>query len=214
MNRMPAINLPRLCLVTPPLADAASFAPALEAALAAGDVASLILNLAGRDPAADQQAAALLVPIAQRLGAAVLVRNDTRLAGRSGADGVHIDTGLAELRAAIHLRPQKIVGAAGATSRHEAMALGEADPDYLFFGRLDGDTAAATHSWSLELAGWWASLFEIPAILMAGNDIASVAEAAAAGVEFVALRNAIWQHPDGPAAAIAEAGRLMAGVPA
>ncbi len=36
---------PRLYLITPPLAEAAAFAPLLEAALAAGDIACVLLRL-------------------------------------------------------------------------------------------------------------------------------------------------------------------------
>ena len=80
------------------------------------------------------------MPRAQARGVAALVQNDTRIAGRVRADGVHIDTGLADLAAAVEkLRPKLIVGAGGLRSRHEAMTAGEANPDYLFFGRLDGD---------------------------------------------------------------------------
>jgi thiamine-phosphate pyrophosphorylase len=40
---------PRLYLVTPSLDDTAAFAPALDAALAAGDVAAVLLRLADAD---------------------------------------------------------------------------------------------------------------------------------------------------------------------
>lgn len=208
MPESPAV--PRLCLITPPRPTLDRFVPQLEAALAAGDVASLIVAGEGPDPAAVERAAEVLTPIGQRAGAAVLIRNDTRIMGRAKADGVHVDTGLADLReTARRLQPKLIVGAGGAASRHEAMTLGEAEPDYLFFGRLDGDGQPGAHPRALELAAWWTPLFQIPAILMAGAAVESVREAVAAGVEFVALRRAVWEHPDGPAAAVALATRLL-----
>lgn len=204
-------TIPRLCLITPPQPAPDRFAPALEAALAAGDVASLIIASEGQSPAALERIAEVLTPIGQRAGAAVLVLNDTRIMGRAKADGVHIDTGPADLRAAVgRLSPKYIVGAGGANSRHEAMTLGEAEPDYIFFGRLDGDGQPGVHARALELAAWWAPLFQIPAILMAGSSIDSVREAAGSGTEFVALRRAVWDHPEGPAAAVAAATRLLA----
>ena len=93
------------------------------------------------------------------------------------------------------------------------MSAGEADPDYVFFGKLDGDTDDAIYPKALDLAAWWAELFEIPAIVMGGLALASVAEARNAGVEFVAIRRAVWEHPEGAAAAIAEAGRILAAPP-
>ncbi|MBB5752618.1 thiamine phosphate synthase [Prosthecomicrobium pneumaticum] len=201
----------RLVLVTPPRADLDAFLPALDAALGAGDVASLIVAPDLAAPADLQAAAARIVPIAQRHGAAVILPDDTRLVGRTGADGVQIGSGLADLKLAIEsLRPERIVGAAGITTRHQAMEIGEADPDYLFFGRLDGDTGPAIHPKSFDLAAWWSALFEIPAIVMGGATIGSVAEAVEARIEFVALRRAVWEHAEGPAAAVAEAIRTIA----
>jgi thiamine-phosphate pyrophosphorylase len=203
----------RLCLVTPADADPAAFAAKLAEALAAGDVASLIITANSADPTALERAAAAYVPIAQARGAAALVHNDTRIAGRSRADGVHVDAGAAELADAVEaFRPSRLVGAGGATTRHEAMALGEADPDYLFFGRLDGDTDRAIFPKALALAAWWSEIFVVPAIVMGGSALESVSEAAAAGIEFVALGRAVFDDPRGPAAAVAEANRRLAGL--
>jgi len=54
-------------------------------------------------------------------------------------------------------------------------------------------------------------MFVIPAIVMGGNSLASVSQAADAGIEFVALCRAVFDHPD-PAAAVAEANRLLSAV--
>ncbi len=211
---MSPVPPPRLCLITPPLAAPEAFAPALEAALAAGDVASLIVVAVGAGPAVMERVAGALTPLAQRRGVAVLIHNDTRIAGHVRADGVHVDSGAEDLRDTVRrLRPERIVGAGALASRHDAMTAGEADPDYVFFGRLDGDDTAAAHPKALELAAWWAPLFRIPAMLMAGNAVDSVREAVVAGVEFVALGRAVWEHPDGPAAAVAAANRLLAETP-
>jgi thiamine-phosphate pyrophosphorylase len=199
----------RLCLATPPTLDASRFAGALKSALLAGDVATLFIN-AGDSDDERQRIAEALVPIAQSAGAAALVVNDTRLLGRVNADGIHIDTGLADLNAALdRYRGKKIVGAGGIRSRHEAMERGEREPDYLFFGRLDGDTGEGIFPKAFDLASWWSGLFEIPAIVMGGRALESVVAAAEAGIEFVALRSAVWDHPDGPAKAVAEANRLL-----
>ncbi len=202
---------PRLILITPTSWPAGKGVAWLEAALSAGDVASLIVTADSPDPAVLEARARRVVVPAQRRDVAVLVHHDSRIAGHVSADGVHIDTGLADLQdAASRLRPQRIVGAGGVGSRHDAMAVGEADPDYIFFGRLDGDSTPEPHPAALDLAAWWAPLFRIPAVLMAGSALDSVVAAAATGVEFVALRNAVWDHPDGPAVAVAEANRLLA----
>lgn len=201
----------RLCLVTPETIDLAGFRPLLDAALAGGDVACLIITGPSESL---QEIAEALVPLAQSRNVAAVVHNDTRIAGRARADGVHIDTGPADLRIAIDtFRPAKIVGAGGLHSRHDAMLAGEANLDYLFFGRLDGDTGESIFPKALDLASWWSSVFLIPAMVMGGRTIASVSEAAEAGIEFVALRHAVWSNAAGPGEAVAAANRLLARAP-
>jgi thiamine-phosphate pyrophosphorylase len=203
----------RLCLVTPPSSDPTVFERTLGDALAGGDVASLIITGGPGDPAALQRLAEACVPVARMRGVASFIHNDTRIAGRTGADGVHVDTGVADLSAAVTaLRPKRMVGAGGAFSRHDAMAVGEADPDYVFFGRLDGDSDAAIFPKTLDLAEWWAAVTVIPGIVMGGRELRSVVVAAEAGIEFVALSRAVWEHPGGPGAAVAEASALLAAV--
>lgn len=201
----------RLCLSTPLGVEAAGFAPKLADALAGGDVASLII---AAEPAKLQPLAEALVPIAQARGVAALIQNDTRIAGWTRADGVHVDGSEADLAMAITARRsgKMMVGAANLRSRHDAMVAGELEPDYVFFGRLDGDTGDAIFDKALDLAAWWASIAVIPTVVMGGRSIASVTEAAEAGIEFVTLGRAVWDHPGGPDAAVAEANRLLAGV--
>jgi thiamine-phosphate pyrophosphorylase len=45
---------------------------------------------------------------------------------------------------------------------------------------------------------------------MGGRSLVSVDEAADRGVDFVALAAAIWDHPQGPAAAVAAANQRLA----
>jgi thiamine-phosphate pyrophosphorylase len=201
----------RLCLVTPPDYDPAAFAPRLADALAGGDVASLIIAAPGGNPEALQTAAEALVPIAAARGVAAVVHNDVRVAHRTKADGVHIDSGMADLGAATDaFKGRGIVGAGGLASRHDALEAGEREPDYVFFGRLDGDREDSIHSNALDLAGWWASVAVIPAIVMGGRTLVSVDEAADRGIDFVALAAAVWDHPQGAAAAVATANQRLA----
>ncbi len=117
----------RLVLVTPPVYDAAAFAPRLADALAGGDVASLIVT---GDATNLQRNAEALVPIAADRGVASLILNDTRVASRTGADGVDVETGLGDVQAALEsFRKKNIVGAGHIPSRHDAMELAEAEHD-------------------------------------------------------------------------------------
>jgi thiamine-phosphate pyrophosphorylase len=204
----------RLYLVTPRDLDIATFPDLLDRTLAAGEVASLLIAVDGGSDMTRQRIAEILTPVGQKHGAAVLVRNDTRAAGRSKADGVHVDTGKADLDAALDtFHPASIVGVGNLATRHEAMEAGETQVDYVFFGDLDRPEFEGGNPRARELAEWWVPLFEPPVVLLAGNDLASLDAAAATGAEFVALRDAVWSHPEGPAAAVAEATRRLAAVP-
>jgi thiamine-phosphate pyrophosphorylase len=192
----------RLYLVTPPTLDADTFPARLAEALSGGSIAAVLLA-----PHADlrtlEPTLAPLVPMIQEAGAAALVANDTRLAGRLHADGVHIGTGIGDVRlAAESFRGKRIVGAGNINSRHTAMEAGEAGVDYVLFGRPHGDTHDAPHPKALELAEWWSEVMQVPAVMMAGHSIESVTEAAATGAAFVAVHDAIWAHEAGPAEAV------------
>lgn len=196
----------RLVLVAP-IFGADPVSPArLESALAGGDVAAVIIDAGEGEPETVQPLAAPLVEVAQAAGAAALLRGDSRAAGRIRADGLHVDTDREAIASALNrLRPKGIVGAGGAVTRHAAMELGELDPDYVFFGRLDRPDTDAAEPAALSLATWWAELFEVPAVALIGLDLAEAEDLAAAGVEFVALRDGVWRHPEGAAAAVAQA---------
>lgn len=192
----------RLFLVTPRQVELDAFAPLLANALAAGDVAAVLIA-AGDQEQEVEAIAARLVPVIQEAGAAALVADHTRVAGRVRADGVQIGGGLGDLRAAVEsFRPKRIVGAGNLHSRHTAMEAGEIGADYVFFGRPHGDTHDAPHPKALDLAEWWSDLMEIPAVIMAGRSLAHIGEAAATGADFVALNHAVWAHPQGPAEAV------------
>ena len=142
-----------------------------------------------------QRAIAPLVPVAQALGVAVVVDRETRVAGRVGADGLQIGPDLAllsDLRGSERRGGPSIVGVAGVRSRHLALELGEMQPDYLFFGRPGDDRRPEPHPKNLALAEWWASMVEIPCIVLGGSEPESVIAAAATGAEFVALERAVF----------------------
>jgi thiamine-phosphate pyrophosphorylase len=196
----------RLFLVAPPRIDAEFFAPLLKEALAAADVAAVLLAIGD----APEELLQPLVCIAQEAGAAALVADDTRLAGHVKADGVHISGGLEDIRFALEsFKPSRIVGAGNIHSRHAALEIGELTVDYLFFGRPHGDTHDAPHPKALELAEWWTEMTEVPAVIMAGRSIDSVREAAATGAEFVALHGAVWSHVRGPGEAVKLAAAML-----
>jgi thiamine-phosphate pyrophosphorylase len=209
MNDTTPPNRCRVVLIAPSRQNAATFAPRLAEAAAGGDIASLILPSSG-DEAAFQEFAAPVVRIAQEAGIAAIVADDTRIAGRVGADGVHLQAGKEELRQAVERWQGKmIVGAGGATTRDEALELGEMQPDYVFFGRFGFDNKPEPHRRNLSLGAWWADVVEIPCIVLGGSELASVETVAATGVEFVALSSAVFGEGADPRQAVREANAIL-----
>ena len=168
-------------------------------AVAGGDVASLILPQADLDEVAFQRLAERVVPMMQERGIAVMIAGDRRIAARVKADGVHVDAGKAELIELVErLGPKMMIGAGGAKSRHDALELGEARPDYVFFGRIGYDNQPDAHPRNIALGRWWAEIVEIPCVVLAGSQLASVSQVAATGAEFVALSAAVFSQESDP----------------
>ena len=204
----------RLYLFTPPLreGDLGAFAPALGAALAAGDVACVLARIASGAEGEAKKIVARLIDVVAQGGAALLVDNDPRLAARTGADGAHIsESGAALADALASLKPERIVGAGFLRTRDDAMNAGEAGADYVMFGepRRDGFTPPADQT--VERVAWWAEIFEPPCVGYAAS-LDHIAPLVEAGADFVALADAIWSAP-APVEAIAKARAILARQP-
>ena len=138
-----------------------------------------------------------LVKTAQNKGVAAIITDYTRILGRVGADGFQLGQDIDALREAIQkYTPKIMVGAANVKSRHNALMIGELQPDYVMFGKPGGDTRPEPHPKNLDLGNWWASMVEIPAIVLGGNHIRSVVDVANTGAEFVALGAAIFSSQE------------------
>lgn len=201
-------STPNRCRLVLTASDAEIAADRVVEALAGGDVASLILVQRGED-AAFQSYAEAIVPAAQARGVAVIIAGDTRIAGRVGADGIHLDASKSAVDEAVRRHAGRlIVGAGGAKTRHDALELGEAQPDYLLFGRFGYDRDPEPHPRNLDMAEWWAGIVNIPCIVQAGSAMESVAACAATGAEFVAVSTAVFGATD-PRGAVAAANALL-----
>ena len=199
---------PRLYLVTPPIKDALAFARALAPALGAADAAAVLLRLAPGDEPELLGRIKVIAPIAERAGAALVLDGNVDLVGRSGADGAHL-TGIHALQGAIRrLKPDRIAGAGGMTTRHDAMLAAEADADYVLFGEPDLNGERPSLSAIEGRVSWWAEVFQPPCVAYA-TSLEEVAALAAAGADFVALADFVWNDPRGPAAAIADASQRL-----
>jgi len=165
--------------------------------LGTGKFASVILYDSRDDENYFQKQAEQFVPTIQNYGVAALIAGDTRIAGRVKADGVHFEGSVDDLKTAMEQRQHDFIfGFGNFRDRHTAMAAGELQPDYLFFGKLGADKNANAHQRNLNLAKWWSELIEIPAIIQAGAALSSIADARATDSEFIAVENLIFDSHD------------------
>ena len=204
---------PRLYLLTPPVSDPSGIKDALAAALGAADVAAVLLRLAAADDRTQINRIKTLAPTIQDTGAALLIDGHAEIVAHAGADGAHL-TGLADFQAALAtLKPARIAGCSGLASRHDAMVAAEAGTDYVMFGEPDADDARPSFEAIVERVAWWAEVFEIPCVAYAAA-LDEIEPLAAAGADFIAVGDCIFSDARGPAAAIADAVRHLAGAEA
>jgi thiamine-phosphate pyrophosphorylase len=183
------LNRCRLVLVAEPAIPVTTLGKALKG----GDVASVILYRGAANEKDFQTWCETVTPVIQSAGAAALVADSTQVAARAKADGVHMSGSIAVLKDAVEkLTPRLIVGAGTNGTRDDALEKGELRPDYMFFGKLDGDTHPQAHPKNIEMGEWWAAVIELPCIVMGGYDIESVGAIAATGSEFAALSAAVF----------------------
>ena len=199
----------RLYLITPPQIDSQEFAPLLDEALAAGDVASLQLRLKDDAnhpaPQAEIEAAVhALMPIAHHHDVAFILNDDPALAAKLDCDGVHIgqdDVAYAAARAV--LGDDKIIGVTCHDSKHLAMEAGEAGADYVAFGAFyETQTKQAKTQADPDILSFWQQFVELPCVAIGGITPENAAPLVAAGADFIAASGSIWGHGEGAAASV------------
>ncbi len=198
--KQPTTEPARLMLVTPPLGEAGDWPQKLAGACELAGASVLLLRLApGDERGLVNLVKAICAPV-QAVGTAVIVAAEPLVAVRGGADGVHVEGGLAAIRAAREALPEgRSLGAGHLRSRHDAMDAGEAGVDYVMFGEPRPDGSVPPASAVIERAGWWAEIFQIPCVAWAAEPD-MVGPLAATGAEFVALGEWLWQEGDVTAA--------------
>jgi len=200
---------PRLYLITPPqIEDVPAFVDKFRAAAQGGDVASLQIRLKKGediDLAATREVAQAVKRICTVEHIALIINDSPPLARALQADGVHLgmdDMDIAEAREL--LGPDIIIGATCKNSKHHAMIAGEAGADYVAFGAFHAtQTKADTTPADPEILTWCQMFLTLPCVAIGGVSLSNAAPLLAAGADFLAVSSGVWDHKDGPAAAVA-----------
>lgn len=208
----------RLYLITPPeIPELKEYEAALEAALKAGDVACLQLRLKSKDGARAPDdvvlgAARRLLPICRAHDVSLLINDRPDLAKAVGADGVHIgqnDASISDARALLGAGAS--IGVTCHNSKDLAIAAAEAGADYVAFGAFfSTQTKAAPKKAQPEILSWWSFATTVPCVAIGGITPTNCAVLVAAGADFIAVSSAVWNNPEGPAAAVAAFGAAIA----
>ena len=200
--------VPRLYLTTPPIAEASAISAQLASALEAGDVAAVLLRLIEVDDRTLINCAKAIAPPVQSRGCALLLESRTDLVARAGADGAHLAGVEAFTDAIGQLKPERIAGAGGLATRHDAMLVAERGADYVMFGEPDPADKRPAFPAIEERVRWWAEVFEIPCVGYAAT-LEEIAPLVAAGADFVAVGDFVWKDALAMAATIREANRCL-----
>ncbi len=200
---VPPRPVPRLYLATPLVDDPSMLIAGLAGLLAQANIAAVLVRLGPAEPRTMISRVKALAAAVQPSGAALLLDGHVDLVARSGADGAHL-TGIEAMQEALpRLKPDRIAGVGGLSTRHDSMTAGEAGADYVLFGEPDANGRRPSIEAIAERLQWWAELFEPPCVGFAASR-EDAGEFAAAGADFVLVGDVIWVDPRGAAAALAD----------
>lgn len=195
-----------------PLDVAGDFPQRLEAALSAGPVAAFQFRVKGIE---SHEAAELAVPLQEICAAhdvAFIVNDSISLTKRLKADGVHLGQGDGDVREAREeLGKDAQIGVTCHNSRHLAMEAAEQGADYVAFGAFfPTTTKEVEHIADLDTLGKWSMVTEVPCVAIGGITPENAKPLVEAGADFLAVSSAVWNHPQGPAAAVKAFNALLA----
>ncbi|MBR9834974.1 MAG: thiamine phosphate synthase [Alphaproteobacteria bacterium] len=204
-----------LYLITPPrVDDVAGFVALFEAAIAGGPVASLQVRLKDGDQIdahATRELAQAIQPLCQKHEIALIINDSPQLCRALQADGVHLGGDDMDIKSARALvGPDVIIGATCKASRHNAMIAGEDGADYVAFGAFyPTETKANTTPAEPDILTWCQDFLTLPCVAIGGITINNARPLIEAGADFLAVSGGVWNHPDGPADAVAKFNRLI-----
>ena len=205
----------RLYLITPPSIVVAEFAEALARALDAGDVACVQLRL--KEAADDdiRRAAEALLAVTATHDTVLLMNDRPDLARETGCDGVHIGQEDATYDVARQtVGADAVVGVTCHGSGDLAIEAAAKGADYVAFGAFYAtDTKEAKARAGTDILAWWSEMTTVPSVAIGGITPANCPPLVRAGTDFLAVVAAVWNHPDGPAAAVKAFEKAIAEAP-
>jgi len=204
----------QLYLITPDkIDDVTAFAKLLDETLAAGDVACVQLRLKDVSDEDFTATAKALKLVCEKHEVAFLINDRADIAAAVDADGVHLgqgDMGVPEARTL--LGHNKDIGVTCHDSMDLAFTAGEEGANYVAFGAFfPTETKVTEHRPEKDILTVWDEVTELPCVAIGGITPENCKELADAGAHFVAACSSVWNHPEGPAAAVKAFNKALQG---
>jgi thiamine-phosphate pyrophosphorylase len=177
-------------------------------------VGAFQLRLKDADDAEIKAAIKELLPICKAHEVAFILNDRPDLCEELKCDGVHL--GQEDLEKMPIAKARKIIGeetVLGVTchaSKHLAMEAGEQGADYVAFGAFYPTTSKPKEKlekWGTptpDIIEWWTTFATLPCVAIGGITPANCKPLVSAGADFIAVINAVWNHPKGVQVAIQE----------
>ena len=201
----------QIYLLTPPvIEDVDAFCETLKTTLAAAPVACLQIRLKDLESSALVQAGKAITAVCHAAGVEVILNDRPELVDEIGADGAHIGQDDMDYFSSREvLGGDAILGVTCHNSKELAFAAAKAGADYVAFGAFfETTTKDAKARAELEILSWWHEAVEIPSVAIGGITVDNAEAVIAAGADFIAVCSGVWDHSDGPAAAVSQFSQL------
>lgn len=201
-----------LYLITPPAFSLDDFLPRLTEAVQTGGVQSLQLRLKDASDEEILAAGKALLPVCHAHNCAFILNDRPDLAKAMGADGVHLGQDDLELwpirKTRKLLGDEAVIGVSCHASPHLGMEAGENGADYVAFGAFyptKSKPMEKLERWGTptpDILEWWQTYTVLPCVAIGGITPGNCAPLVRAGADLIAVITAVWEHPEGPGAAV------------
>ncbi len=217
----------QLYLISPPqIPDVKAFAITLEETLKAGEGIVGAFQLRLKLPTSELVPGALtlpsapeeivsyaiqtLLPVCHAFSVPLILNDSAQLASECGVDGVHLGQEDGNIKDARVYMGDGAIGATCHDSRHLAMEAAEQGADYVAFGAFyptTSKTKEAQEKWGVpdpDILHWWSTFTNVPCVAIGGITPLNAKPLIEAGADFLAVITSVWNHKDGPTAAMQE----------
>lgn len=197
----------RLYLITPEKFELKKLVKDFQEAAKGGDIAVLQLRMKNSSDEEIIEAARALMPICRENEIVFLVNDRPDIAKIVKADGVHLgeEKDGTVKNAREMLGDDAIIGYSCYASKDRAFQAGDDGADYVAFGAFyPTKTKEPKGHPKPELLEFWSQYTVLACVAIGGIKPDNLAPLVRAGADFIAVVSGVWEHEDGPRAAVKE----------